>query len=120
MRCLLTGSAPPSSVARKRVPTHTPMHPMAKEAATPRPSPMPPAASTGTGAGGIDGRGQKGHGADAAGVTTAFVPLGHEKVNARVGHASGILCVSGDAQYFHAPVVGIGHHESGVAQARAK
>ena len=44
------GSVSASAVARNRVPSSTPAAPSARAAATPRPSAIPPAASTGTGA----------------------------------------------------------------------
>ncbi len=50
MAFLASGSASASAVARNRVPTSAPAAPSASAAATPRPSAIPPAASTGTGA----------------------------------------------------------------------
>ena len=46
-RPLRKSSSCASSVPMKMVPHHTPSHPMASAAASPRPSPMPPAAITG-------------------------------------------------------------------------
>jgi hypothetical protein len=47
---LAAGSASASAVAWNRVPMSAPAAPRASAAATPRPSAIPPAASTGTGA----------------------------------------------------------------------
>ena len=48
--CLKLGCSGDSPLARKRVPSSTPSAPSASAAARPRPSAMPPAARTGTGA----------------------------------------------------------------------
>ena len=46
--------------------------------------------------------------------------LGHQKIDPRLGHPSGVLGVAGDAQHFHSRGVRILHHEPGIAQPRAE
>ena len=80
-----------SGVAMNRVPTQTPAAPSARAAASPRPSKMPPAATTGTRSPTASTiRGHERHGGDETGVPTRLGALGDDEVAARVDGPLGV------------------------------
>ena len=82
--CTIEGSTSASAVAWERVPINAPSAPSARAAARPRPSAIPPAASTGTGAARSTtiGTERERGSAEARAAAAALRSLGHDDVGA--------------------------------------
>ena len=91
---LLPGGSTAISVeARNRVPMTTPLAPRDRAAARPRPSAMPPAATTGTSPAASTTWGTSDHRADEAAVPAGFAALGDQHVGAAVEGPAGLVDV---------------------------
>ena len=90
----------------KRVPSHTPSAPSAIAAARPRPSKMPPAATTGTRlADRVDDLRHERHRRDRAGVTAGFGALRDHEVAAGFDRGDRVPHLAAHARDEHVAVV---------------
>ena len=95
-----------SRVSSQAEPIQTPAAPSASAAATWRPQPIPPAASTGTRvADRVDDLRDEHHAPDLAGVAAGLVPLGDDDVHAAGDLRAGVLRLPGQRRHQHAALV---------------
>ena len=114
-RLSVTSGAMSASALRSHTePVQTPWAPRAMAAAIWRPSPIPPAASTGTrGADRVHDLGDQHHGGDLAAMATGFGALGHDHVDADRQLALGVLLRADQGADQQAVGVGLVDHVLG-------